>query len=353
MNTFLDHQSRPIPNRSTRDELDDYCDLLAAESSVDQIIADLVTGDGVIDGRARELCSIVARRQGRTHVPRMPVTDWRQVARRDMTAGIAASGGYAVSTKTAPARAAMVPYNPIAAVAEWYEDQVANITLPIFGTPAAISAVSTEADTAAEITPIVSAATLTPHTKAAFIDLSHLLIRQAPAGSTVVADYLARCAAETLGTQAIAGTGGSGQLLGVLHAPGVTSVSGSTLGLTGITDMIEACLSGGAREDRLMFIAAPDVRKTLSRREKAAGSGLLWADGKIDGVRAIASRLVPAGTLVLGDWAGLAIAIWGGLELSLDGYTNFRSLGSTLRVAISCDVAVTHPSVFAKSETIT
>lgn len=118
--------------------------------------------------------------------------------------------------------------------------------------------------------------------------------------------------------------------------------------------MKKTVIAGGGREASLRWIGAPDVMETLSKREKASGSGFIWADGKIAGVQAIASARVPAGFLLLADWSTLALCFWaGGLQVDIDASGGFNSLSLSARVVAQVDACFVQPSAVTFANAVT
>ena len=86
----------------------------------------------------------------------------------------------------------------------------------------------------------------------------------------------------------------------------------------------------------------------LKTTQKDAGSGQFVATGDgMNGYRAIVSNQVTAGDLFFGNFSDLLIGMYGGLDLTVDPYTNSTS-GSVRLVALqTVDVAVRHAVSFA------
>ena len=102
------------------------------------------------------------------------------------------------------------------------------------------------------------------------------------------------------------------------------------------------------------FVGGPDVESLLRQRERVSGNGgFIWDGDEIAGRKAMGTNSAPAGTLVYGDWSSIAVASWGGLQLGLDSYTNFKSGIVGVRALWSCDVLVRSGASFNVATSIT
>jgi hypothetical protein len=104
---------------------------------------------------------------------------------------------------------------------------------------------------------------------------------------------------------------------------------------------------------RAGFALGPAAAKLMRQRERAPGSGAIFADGRVDGFRALSTRNAPAATIVFGDWSRAALVEWGTLELGADPFTGFQSAKIAARAILSVDVWIKQPTAFAKAESIT
>ncbi|MCW5634728.1 MAG: phage major capsid protein [Rubrivivax sp.] len=190
------------------------------------------------------------------------------------------------------------------------------------------------------------------HTCVALSDFSLQLLRS-EAGATYAPRIVTANAGEALDKAVINGAGGA-EPLGILRTPGVTTVSGASITWATIAGMRETSLAAGAREDALVWLGAPNVQKLLSSREKASGSGFIWANGAIDGIRAVATKRVPDGTLVLVPMGTVLIAGFGpGPTVEMSQSSGFNVASATLRQVITADVAALNPGAIVVASSIT
>lgn len=124
---------------------------------------------------------------------------------------------------------------------------------------------------------------------------------------------------------------------GLLTVAGVHDQAGASLAWSGIAAMMKAVGDGGAKDESRRFIGTTAVRELLQKREKAAGSGMVWSGGAIDGVPAHVSQQCPTGTLFLGDWSQITALIHGGITLMVDPRV---TPGGTHRLVVMFDLAV-------------
>ncbi len=150
----------------------------------------------------------------------------------------------------------------------------------------------------------------------------------------------------------IAGPGTGGEPAGILGALSVGT--GTSLTWPNVCALVKAVEAANGVTDpaRTGFAVAPDTAEILRTRDKATDAGeFILADGRIDGRPAVVSNSVRAGTLVYGDWSGVAIAQWGVLEVAVmsadPGSTLFRTGRVGIRALYSCDVLTLRPESFA------
>ena len=108
-------------------------------------------------------------------------------------------------------------------------------------------------------------------------------------------------------------------------------------------------------QEGVAWFAPPAVRRLLSRRERVTGGGRsIWDDNEICGYPAIASRVAPTATLIVGAFAEVLVAMFqDSLEITVNPYSDFTRGLLSYRAWMSADVAVTAPGAFAVAESIT
>ena len=152
----------------------------------------------------------------------------------------------------------------------------------------------------------------------------------------------------------LGGSGASGQPQGLATLAGVNATSGTTLAHAGLLAMRKNALTGGAREDRLRWIATPTVQETLGARERSTNSGrYLWDDGAVLGLPATSTASAPSATLLCGDFSLVTLYVFGPIELIFDR----RSLSTGGKVSVVanmyCDLSVARAAAFSVASAIT
>lgn len=278
------------------------------------------------------------------------------VSRRDLNSTTSSAGGYLIGTQTSALEELLARYSILAeAGVAMISDLTGPMTIPRTKTVPVASWLSTDLSNITESDPVFGQNSVSAKFCSVKIDVSRQLLTQS-AADKVVGALASEAVGRAVDTAIIAGTGTLGQPTGIVNTVGVFAQSGSSLSAAGLRAMRKAVLLAGAREDRLLWIGAPDVQETLGGREFSAGSGrVLWADGKIDGRPAVASSLVTAGTLVLGDFSRVTCSIFdhNGVSLEWNPYENFQSGLSSFRLILPVDFAVSPAGAFAVSTSVT
>lgn len=194
----------------------------------------------------------------------------------------------------------------------------------------------------------------TPKTACLVSDLSEQLLRQSSAEDVIMLS-MARDMAVGADTVAINGAGGV-EPLGILNTPGIGSASGSSLGYSGVVGVQKTVADANAIVDPRAagYATTPTVAELLKGRQRFTSTDSpVWRgavhEGEISGVRAIASKVIPASTLIYGDWSNLVIGEWGPLVLSVNnGGTRFNQVQVGIRALWMIDVFLTAPTAFVK-----
>lgn len=274
--------------------------------------------------------------------------------KRDATVASASGGGYLVPTQRQPMAELIQRESPILRNATVLTGLTTPVTIPYAKTLGGVTWLSFEGQTAPQSEPTFGELALSPKTASSYGVASRQLMLQ-----TVAEQILLMLSSEDLArgfeTAAIAGTG-AGQPTGIVNYAGVNSQSGSSLAASGLRSMRKSCLLGGAMESKLLWIGAPDVQETLSGRELTSGGGrLLWDSDGILGRPAIASSLVPAGTLVVGDISRLVVSVFDGegVVMQFDPYSDFKAGRIGFRLQVPVDFGLLTPAAFSKAQSIT
>ena len=202
--------------------------------------------------------------------------------------------------------------------------------------------------------PVIGQLALTPRTAGAIVTSSRLLWKTPQAEP-----YLRRELLRSIGTRidsAILNGAGSAEPLGLLNTVDIGATSGGSLDWGDVTGMQQTVAEANADDSIVAFIGTPAVRKLLSARERATGSGFIWDAGHIAGQPGHVTTDMPSATLVCGAWPELLLGLFGpGVELAINPNdpTGFKTGLMSVRVLVTCDVAIAHPAAFNAATSIT
>lgn len=216
-------------------------------------------------------------------------------------------------------------------------------------------------------TPATSRVPLELHTLVATVPATRQFLVESVTGEAYVRNALAGGIAAELDRVAIQGAGGSSaEPLGILNTAGISVVAiaadGGPVTYAHVTELEEAVSAADADgtgdvAGALGFVSTPAVRRALRQTEKAAGSGVVWADNTMLGHRAIVSTNVPSdltkgsGTnlhaLLFGNWRELVVATAGALDIVADPVSLKKRGLFEITAFLHADVAPEHAEAFA------
>lgn len=306
---------------------------------------------GKLDGEDREVLEETARRNGKPFDALRPY-----IAFRDLVVAVGSAGGYLRPTEVREAVDILRPWSVTTKAGMLVESGlVGDVAVPKVTQKTTPSWVSTETSQVSPSQPTLSQVAMSPKTVGDVVVFSRQLSKQANADRFVGRELL-----RTLGTAidqaVIAGTGASGQPLGLLSTAGVQTQSGTTLN-AGVFTMKRKSADANANDEAITFLSTPTIRELLEARLLATGSGrFVWEKDQVADRRAYVSTDVPTATMICGDWSLIALGIWGqGFELQINPYdsTGFKAGLIQARMLVTCDVAVLHPSAFVVASSIT
>jgi HK97 family phage major capsid protein len=276
---------------------------------------------------------------------------------RDLNLGTATAGGNLVADPRAPGldalRGASVVLDAGVSVRELPLGNPPGVPF-ISGDPTATWAAS-ESGAVGGSEPAIGLADFTPRTVGLHFTMTRKLINgMSPANELLVRRTAARALAKAIDAAVLQGAGSTSEPQGLATLAGVNVTSGTSLSWTAIQAMVAACLSAGVHEDRIRAVGAVGVRQLLGAREAVSTSGrYIWQAGACGGVAAMPSTEAPAGSLFVGDFSNIHLALHGGITLIVDAFT-YATSGS-VRVVFMMDLDILHPrpSAFARALSIT
>lgn len=289
------------------------------------------------------------------------------VMKRDLTVGTAADGGNLVATNLLSGSFIDLLRNAMVLPSlgmQMLSGLVGNIAIPKQSGSGTAYWV-TEGSAPTESKQAIAQVPMSPKTVGAYTDISRKLLLQS---SIDVENFVQGDLATVLGlaiqAAAIKG-GGSNEPVGILSTAGIGDVAGGTNGLAPtwahIVELETDVSVANADVGSLAYLTNAKVRGKLKTTEKASSTAqFVWGEGSnpLNGYRAGVTNAVPsnltkgtanavASAILFGNFADLIIGMWGGLDLTVDPYSN--STSGTVRVVAlqDVDVAVRHAESFS------
>ena len=294
--------------------------------------------------------SVLRRTLGDAFNPRAPIIPLAELT-RDLTAS--GSGGYLVPTDTPAPQSLLRTYSVVAQAGVTILDgMVGNGTIPIVTARPTITWVPDEATPLNATAASIGSAAVTPKQAAALTVASGQLLRQSPYAEPLIRQQLLEAAGLALDTAVLAGSGADGQPLGILNTSGIGTQSGTSLAQAGVVHMKKLVADSGAQDEGMRFIGSTDARELLEKRERATGLGFIWDNGKVASLPAYATTVMPAATLLCGEFSKCLATVWG-VQVLADPYSEFRTGKVQFSVRMLVDVAVAQSGAFCKSASIT
>lgn len=311
-------------------------------------------------GLEAEASAAVAKRMGRdpegVFIP-------MEVQRRDLSAGTASAGGYLVETVNggdfiSQLRNRSVLRQMGATVLSGLQG---NVTIPKQTGPATAYWLGSESTAATESQQTFGQMSLVPRNVAAYTEVSRQLLMQSdPSADLLVMSDLAQVVALAVDAAGMAGSGTSGQPLGIHGQSGVGAVTGTSIAYAGIVQFQTIVAAANALRNPAAtgYVCPPAVAGLLVQRQRFASTDTaLWDggifDGRMAGFRAMSSMNAPAATLLFGDFSQVVIAEWGALDISMNPYANFAAGISGFRAFYSVDIGVRYAASFALAGSVT
>jgi len=297
-------------------------------------------------------------------IPRMIIDPNSE--KRDMTAGTAGEGGYAVPTEISD----FIGYlgNKLV-LTELGADFMPGLKGKVkFPTEASVAAATWEGETddGAETSPTVGTVDLTPKRLGTYTDISNLLLLQTSSSVEArVRRQFVNAIKTAIEAAAINGSGTAPIPEGILNVTGIGSVAGGTNGLAAawshIVGLESAVAAANADVGKMGYLLNAVTRGALKTTPKVASTEtMIWESilNTLNGYKTAVTNAVPSdltkGTsedvcsaIIFGNFADLLIGMWSGMEIIADPYS--QATNGMLRLVINtyADVAVGHAGSFA------
>jgi HK97 family phage major capsid protein/HK97 family phage prohead protease len=203
-----------------------------------------------------------------------------------------------------------------------------------------------------EGTPGVDQIAFTPKTVGAYTDITRRLMMQStPDAEALVRDDLLKIIALEIDRVAIYGSGSANQPKGVKNWSGINAVDFAAANPTfaEVVSMETAIALDDADVDSMSYAFNATMRGHFKTTPKF-GSGTeatIWEQGNtINGYETNVSNQLIAGDAFFANWQDLVIAMWGGLELTVDPYSLSTSGGLRLVALQDIDINLRHLESF-------
>ena len=298
-----------------------------------------------------------------------------EVFKRDMTAtgGTSGSeGGVNIQTSVGSIIDVLLPRTVLRGLGvQQLSNLVGNLDLPTASTlPTA--GWNTENGTATEKSPAFSKVTFSPKRLAAYIQVSNqLMLQSSNSIDAYVRNWLLQAMAQSLEVAAIKG-GGSNEPTGIIansnvnvvYAGGATSNSTNANGAAPVwADVVNLMKAvENANGEGVAYLTNPLVKaklQTTPRQASGVEGNFIWTAGgsELNGYQVATSTLVPSdlskGTsstlsaAIFGDFSKMAMASWGGMELTVDPYSGATAGLTNVVLNAYMDVNLLQPKAFA------
>lgn len=222
---------------------------------------------------------------------------------------------------------------------------VGNVSIPVYS--GSNVGWAGEVDAATDGAGKFSEVNLEPKRLTAFIDISkQFLIQDSVSAEEMLKNDIVRAISNELEKTILGNAAGSNtKPAGVFN--GVTADT-TALDFKGIVDMEEA-LENKNVTGNLAFIVAPNVKATLKTTLKSTGvSGYLMEGGEVDGIPVYSTSACTSKGMVLGNFSDYVIGQWGGIDLTVDPYTQAASGKVRLVINAYFDAKPRRAEAFAK-----
>lgn len=222
---------------------------------------------------------------------------------------------------------------------------VGNVSIPVYS--GSNVGWAGEVDAATDGAGKFSEVNLEPKRLTSFIDISkQFLIQDSVSAEEMLKNDIVRAISNELEKTILGNAAGSNtKPAGVFN--GVTADT-TALDFKGIVAMEEA-LEDKNVTGNLAFIVAPNVKATLKTTLKSAGvSGYLMEGGEVDGIPVYSTSACTSKGMVLGNFSDYVIGQWGGIDLTVDPYTQAASGKVRLVINAYFDAKPRRAEAFAK-----
>ena len=210
------------------------------------------------------------------------------------------------------------------------------------------------ADITAESQPTLSQIAMTRKTVGAYTDITRKLLKDASMGAeNLVRNDLALVLALMIDSAVFNGTGANGQPTGILKATGINSFNWATANSPTWAELVQMeteVLTDNALLGSLKYVSAANISGYAKSTPKVSGTAVMMKENnQINGYDAAVTNQLSAGQAIFGNFNDCLLAEYGGIDITVDPYSN--STNGSLRIVAfqDCDVAVRHAESFCEA----
>ena len=300
----------------------------------------------------RECSEAAAQRAGKVAQGIMVPSE---VLRRDLTVGTASGAGDLVGTDFRPGSFIELLRNRSALAGlgvTSLSGLSGNVAIPR-QTASATAYWLAESGSPTESQQTVDQVNLSPKTVGAFTDYSRRLMLQASIDvEQMIRQDLATVLALEIDRCGLYGLGNTSQPLGVKLTTGINTedFGAATPTYAEAVSMESKIAADNADIGAMAYLMNATMRGNLKTKDKGTDTGayVFEPGGTVNGYNAVVSNQVESGDIFFAVWSQLIMAMWSGLDLTVDPYTH--STSGTVRVVALQDVdfAVRHPEGFCR-----
>lgn len=195
---------------------------------------------------------------------------------------------------------------------------------------------------ATEDSPTVGQVSLSPKTVAAYSDITRKLAMQStPDAENIVVGDLRKAMSQAIDYAGWYGTGADGQPKGIKNYTGINAAdfAGVNPTFAELVNMESLIAADNADVDRMAYVMNAMMRGHCKTTPKfgAGTEATIWEQGgTVNGYRSEITNQIVTGDVFFGNFADLVVALWGGLDLTVDPYSLSKSGG--LRLVVFQDV---------------
>ena len=234
----------------------------------------------------------------------------------NIVAGAATDGKEAITTDTLnilePLRNSLVLTN---AGATYLSGLVGDVAIPVYS--GSNVGWEGEVDAAVNGKGTFSEIKLTPHRLTAFVDVSKQFIIQDSVGAeNMLKNDIVRALSEKLESTILGAGKDANQPTGLLNG-----VIADTADVT-YKDIVtmETTLEAANETGNFYFVVSPSA-KAILKTTKRTNETFLMQDNEIDGIPVLSTNSVASKGVLVGNFADYVIGQWGGIDLTVDPYT--------------------------------